>query len=151
MTREEKLEMKKALEQRTMKFAARVFRYLDSLPKAVSSKVIAFQLGKSASSIGANYREANRAESTDDFVHKMSIALKECSESHYWLQVLLELRPSSDNCKVLFKECDELLRIFQSSDRTSRAKHESSHANKSQSTNRRIDGSTNSQVCQMKK
>ena len=146
MTREEKLEMKKALELRTMKFAARVFRYLDSLPKAVSSKVIAFQLGKSASSIGANYREANRAESTDDFVHKMSIALKECSESHYWLQVLLELRPTSDNCKNLLNECEELLKIFQSSDRTSRAKRETFKSNKAQSTNRQIDESTNSQA-----
>ena len=122
MTREEKLEMKKALEQRTMKFAARVFRYLDSLPRSSSTRVIAFQLGKSASSIGANYREANRAESREDFVHKVSIALKECAESHYWLQVLLELRPDSENCKVILDECEELLRIFQSSDRTSRTR-----------------------------
>ena len=103
-------------------FAVSVFRLLDALPRCTSTRVIAFQLGKSASSVGANYHEANRAESNEDFIHKMSITLKECSESLYWLRVLAELRPSSENTLRLLHECQELVAIFQSSNRTSRSK-----------------------------
>ena len=110
---EEKLGFKKELEHRTREFSVLVFKYLDMLPNANSSRVIAYQLGKSASSIGANYREANRCESADDFTHKMSIVLKECSESRYWLEILTELRPHSEVVAKLRKECDELQRIFQ--------------------------------------
>ena len=115
MTRsgQEKLEFRKTLELRTRDFAVFVFKYLDSLPKTNSSRVIAYQLGKSASSVGANYREANRSESSADFAHKVSIALKECSESLYWLEILAELRPHSETCAKLRAECDELVRIFQ--------------------------------------
>ena len=110
---EELLDFKKKLEGRTADFAVEVFRMIDSLPRLVSSKVIAFQLGKSASSVGANYREANRAESPDDFIHKIGIALKECSESIYWLTLLSKLYPDQAEIGKQIKECDELLRIFQ--------------------------------------
>ena len=112
-TVEEKLAFKKKLEGRTSDFAVAVFKCIDALPLAVSSKVIAFQLGKSASSIGANYREANRAESMDDFIHKIGIALKETSESLYWLDLLQRLYSQKDCYRVLAEECDELVRIFQ--------------------------------------
>ena len=121
-TSEEKLTFKRELEMRTRKFAVSVFRYLDILPNINSCRVIAYQLGKSASSIGANYREANRSESADDFIHKIGISLKECDESHYWLEVLSELRTGSDNLPKLLKECDELLRILQTVNRKLRAK-----------------------------
>jgi len=117
---EEKLDFKKRLEVRTRKFAVLTFKYLDVLPNSNSSRVIAYQLGKSASSIGANYREANRCESVDDFTHKMAIVLKECSESHYWLEILAELRPNSETCAKILKECDELLRLFQTVERKMR-------------------------------
>ena len=111
---EEKLEFKKKLEERTANFAVAVFRYLDQLPGCVSSRVIAFQLGKSASSVGANYREANRAESAEDFEHKLGITLKECSETFYWLELLQKLYPDSECVSETLHECDELIRIFQS-------------------------------------
>ena len=111
---QEKLEFRKVLEERTRDFAVSVFTYLDALPRSNSLRVIVYQLGKSASSIGANYREANRGESSADFAHKMAIALKECSESHYWIEILSELHPESEICRSLLIECDELLRIFQS-------------------------------------
>ena len=60
-SREEKLEFKKELEARTLGFSIRVFKLLNALPKNSAMRVISYQLGKSASSIGANYREANRA------------------------------------------------------------------------------------------
>ena len=112
-TLEEKLEFKKKLEERTTEFAVAVFRSIDSLPPMASSRVIAFQLGKSASSIGANYREANRSESVDDFIHKMGVTLKETSESLYWLDLLQRLYPNESSYRKLAKECDELVRIFQ--------------------------------------
>ena len=113
-SKEDRLDFKKKMEQRTKKFSVSVFKYLDILPNSNSSRIIAFQLGKSASSVGANYREANRSESADDFTHKMGIALKECSESLYWLDILKDLRPSSECVEKLYKECEELLKILQS-------------------------------------
>ena len=110
---EEKLEFKKKLEERTSAFAVAVFKVLDTLPLVVSSKVISYQLGKSASSVGANYREANRSESLDDFVHKIGITLKECSESLYWLDLLRRLYADNGSFETLSAECDELVRIFQ--------------------------------------
>ena len=86
-------EFREELEVRTRDFSVRVFRFLDALPKKTSTQVIAYQLGKSASSIGANYREATRAESREDFGHKLQIALKEAAESCYWLEVLKGLYP----------------------------------------------------------
>ena len=107
-------EFRQWLEDRTRKFAVCVFRFLDALPLSVSSKVIGHQLGKSASSIGANYREATRAESRDDFVHKVSIALKEASESVYWLEILEELRSADMMVVQLKSEGVELRNLLQS-------------------------------------
>ena len=112
-TIEEKLAFKKKLEERTSQFAVSVFKRLDKLPQVPSSRVIVFQLGKSASSVGANYREANRSESLDDFVHKIGICLKECSESLYWVDLLGRIYPKDESFSALAAECDELLRIFQ--------------------------------------
>ena len=121
MERMTALEFKKWLEVRTREFATATFRYLDALPKKNSTRVIVYQLGKSASSIGANYREANRAESGDDFVHKVSIAQKEASETHYWLQVLAGLYPELAVICELGAEAEEFLKIFQSVNRTTRS------------------------------
>jgi len=111
---EEKRKFKVELENRTAEFAVSVFRFLDDLPQKTSSRVIGFQLGKAASSVGANYSEANRAESADDFLHKIGIALKECSESYYWLGLLHRLYPTDASVEDLLTECEELLRLFQS-------------------------------------
>lgn len=97
MERKSNAEFKVELEARTKTFAASIFRFLDSLPHSASTKVISYQLGKSASSIGANYREANRAESVDDFVHKISIASKEANETVYWCEVLGEIYKAKIN------------------------------------------------------
>ena len=125
---EEKLEFKKKLEERTSVFAVSVFRCLDALPRVTSSNVIAFQLGKSASSVGANYREANRAESLDDFIHKIGVTLKECSESLYWVDLLKRLYPDNEDFHRLNQECDELLRLFQT---IKRSMHDNRKAMKS--------------------
>lgn len=116
------LEFKTQLEKRTRDFAVRTFKYLDALPKRESTRVIAYQLGKSASSIGANYREANRGESRDDFGHKLQIALKESSETCYWLEVLSVLYPAHETVKKLLAEGVELRNLFQAISQSTRTR-----------------------------
>jgi S23 ribosomal protein. len=84
-------EFKQELEVRTRRFAVQILNALASLPERRVLKVIVYQLAKSATSVGANYREANRAESKDDFVHKLGIVVKEASETVYWLELLMHL------------------------------------------------------------
>ena len=107
-------EFRDMLEERTAQFAIDVFKMLRTLPSDVAAKVIAYQLGKSASSIGANYHEANRAESKDDFKHKIAIALKEANESHYWFRVLNGLFDDHVKISRLQKESLELRNLLQS-------------------------------------
>lgn len=113
-------EFREQLEDRTAKYAVEVFRFLRELPYDVTTKVIAHQLGKSASSIGANYHEANRAESREDFVHKVSIALKEANESCYWFKVIAGLCGESEKVRWLSNETIELRNLLQSILKTAR-------------------------------
>ena len=107
-------EFREWLEKRTTAFSIATFKFLNKLPKDNASRVIAYQLGKCASSIGANYREANRAESRDDFAHKLSIALKEANESAYWFEVLSGLCEDLTELQALTKEASELRSLLQS-------------------------------------
>ena len=116
-------EFRASFEVRTKDFAVRVFKFLDALPKKISSQVIAYQLAKSASSVGANYREATRAESRDDFGHKLQIALKESAETCYWLEILADLYPMHGIVKELLSEAYELRNMLQSMAQKSRRKH----------------------------
>ena len=118
--RKSNLDFKKELEARTRRFASAVFRMLNDCPKNVATKVIAYQLGKSASSIGANYREANRAESTDDFIHKIGIVLKETSETVYWLEVLQDVYPDAKEISLLLDESRVFLSLYQKINRTAK-------------------------------
>ena len=107
-------DFREQLEERTAKYAVDVFKFLRTLPYDVSTKVISYQLGKSASSIGANYHEANRSESRDDFIHKISIAVKEANESCYWFNVVAGMFGNSDELYRLSKETSELRNLLQS-------------------------------------
>ncbi len=113
-----KAEFKKWLKARTRSFAVQIFQFVDKLPKATSTHVISYQLAKSASSMGANYREATRAESAEDFAHKIGIVEKEADETLFWLEVLSDLYPEPNavrkKLKPLLDESDELLRLFTS-------------------------------------
>ncbi len=75
--------------ERLLDYSARVIKLVDTLPKTLVGRRIADQLLRSAMSAGANYEEAQGAESKDDFTHKLQIALKELRESGYWLQLLV--------------------------------------------------------------
>ena len=75
--------------------------------------VIRNQLTKSGSSIGANYREANRSRSKADFRNKIKICESEASEAQYWLEVIVEAEwLSRDEISQEYNECSELLALF---------------------------------------
>jgi four helix bundle protein len=78
---------KTELEKRTKIFAIKVIRFVAKLPKNKTTDVLGYQLLKSGTSIGANYREANRAESRNDFMHKIGVVSKEAAETQYWLEL----------------------------------------------------------------
>ena len=112
---------KQELERRTKKFAVNVIRFVGSFGSSAAGRVIGNQLLKSGTSIGANYREANRAVSRRDFVHKITIAEKEASETAYWLEICAETSLGKhDVCGELSTEAGELLAIFTSIGRSVR-------------------------------
>jgi len=76
------------LDERLLEYGARIIKVVESLPKTLLGARIGDQLLRSGTSVGANYEEAQGAESRNDFIHKLQIALKELRESHYWLRLL---------------------------------------------------------------
>lgn len=102
----------KALEERTTTFSVAVIAACRPLQKDVLLSPILSQLIRSATSIGANYTEANNASSKADFKNKIFIAKKEASETRYWLNVLEKTTPDCD-FSGLQQEALELNLIFQ--------------------------------------
>ena len=86
--------------------------------------VIAKQLLKSGTSIGANVREAQNAESKEDFVHKMKIAAKEADETEYWL-LLCNRSGTHPNCDDLLAECLSIIRVLSKIISSSKMKNDS--------------------------
>ena len=84
------IEKRRDLGDRLLGYGARIIRLVESLPNTVVGRRVADQLLRSGTSVGANYEEAQGAESKDDFVHKLQIALKELRESNYWLRLLVK-------------------------------------------------------------
>lgn len=110
------------LEKRTKQFALRIIAFAATLPVGKICDVIRYQLVKAGTSVGANYREANRAESRNDFIHKIGIVEKEASESQYWLEICDEAKfGDARKREWLLQESGELLAIFTSSGRTAKA------------------------------
>ena len=104
---------KKELEKRTKKFALEVIKFVADLPKNRITDVLGYQFLKAGTSIGANYREANRAQSRQDFIHKIAIVEKEASETQYWFEVIIEAKWLSwEDVKPDYDECSELVAIF---------------------------------------
>lgn len=104
---------KEELKNRTKKFAIDSILYVNSLSKSKANDVIAFQLIKSATSVGANYRAACRGRSTAEFISKMNIVLEEADESCYWYELLEELKKeNTGETKRLLREANELTAIF---------------------------------------
>jgi len=81
-------EFAKELERRTPLFGVRIIRLSIRLPNTPEGRVVKNQMTRSGTSIGANYREANRARSRADFKNRISICETEASETQYWLEVI---------------------------------------------------------------
>ncbi len=120
-------EFSKELEKRTRKFAVRIIRLSTALPNTPEGRVIRSQITKSGTSVGANYREANRARSKPDFKNKIKICESEASlpngirslflrgETQYWIEVIIKVKwLSLEKVKSDYEECSELLAIFTS-------------------------------------
>ncbi len=104
---------KEELEKRTFEFSVRLVKLLKKLPRNLINYKISGQLFDSGTSIGANYKEANGAETPKDFLHKIGIVFKESRETHYWLSVLMANNPDfTTDINPLLSEADEFRRIF---------------------------------------
>lgn len=101
------------IEDRLLDFAVRVGKAIDVLPDTRLARHIAGQLVRSGTSPAPNYAEACAAESKRDFIHKLSIALKELRESSVWIRLIVksELIPEQ-RLEQLQNECDQLCKII---------------------------------------
>jgi four helix bundle protein len=110
------------LKARTKQFALRVMKLIDALPNTVAGRVVANQLMRSASSVGANYRAACRGRSQAEFISKISIVVEEADECCYWLELIMEggLLPV-EQVNELHQEAEEITAIMTASRKTARA------------------------------
>lgn len=99
-------------------FALDIIRVCNEIKQSKREGVLTNQLLRSGTSVGANIREAFYAHSKADFIAKMQIALKECSESEYWLELLIESGYYSD--KSILDRCIEIKKILVSSINTAK-------------------------------
>ena len=111
-----------AIVTKSKAFALRVIKLYKYLCSKKREFVMSKQIMRSGTSIGANVREATRAQSTADFISKMNIALKEAEETCYWLELLHESEYLDERAfNSLYNDCMELLKILASIVKTSRA------------------------------
>ncbi len=114
---------KEELKYRTKAFAVSVIKYMDTLPKNKANDVITYQIIKSATSVGANYRSACRGRSTAEFISKLNIVIEEADETCYWLEIIGEVNETVDKniLKILHQESNELTAIFTAASKTIKA------------------------------
>ncbi len=100
------------LSERLLRFAVRVGKAINALPATRLGRHVASQLVRSGTSAAANYEEACAAESRADFVHKLSICLRELRESRFWIRLIVdsELLPKKKIAE-LQDECTQLCKI----------------------------------------
>lgn len=110
---EKKLNMKpNPIKDRTFEFALKIFAFCRQLSEK-KEFIISKQLLKSGTSVGANVREAEHAESRPDFKHKISIALKEINETNYWIDILIKSGfEKGQNILHLKNEASQILSIL---------------------------------------
>jgi four helix bundle protein len=113
------------LAERLLDFAARIGNVIDVLPKTRLGRHVAAQLVRSGTSPAPNYEEGCAAESRADFVHKLSIALKELRESRYWMRLSVRSRLlPQEKMSELIDECEQLCRILAQSIVTAKSRRE---------------------------
>ena len=107
------------LKVRTKNFSLTLIDLVEKLPNTMSAKVVANQLVRSGTSVGANYRAVCRARSDREFVSKMNIVLEEADETLFWIEIIIE-KQWFDNTELesIWKEGNELTSIFVSTLKT---------------------------------
>lgn len=101
------------LEERTARFGENIIEFLKKIPKNNITNSLVTQLARSGTSVGANYCEADCAETNKDFIHKMGICKKESKESKHWLRMISKATPElSSEARILWREANELNLIF---------------------------------------
>ena len=101
------------MENKCMDFAVRIVNLYKHLSQKKKESVLSKQLLRSGTSIGANYAEATNAISKADFIAKISISLKECAESTYWIELLHRTNYlCSEEYESILKDCNELLALL---------------------------------------
>ena len=111
----------KTFKARTKKLAVAIIKQVDKLPRSLATDVIAKQLVRSGTSIGANYRAACRAKSMPDMINKMKIVEEESDETEYWLELLTEAGlVHQSQVADIYKETDEILAMTVASIKTLR-------------------------------
>jgi four helix bundle protein len=113
-------EQKYNLENRLLEYSLRIIKIVERLPNNRAGNHVAGQLLRSGTSPYANHGEAQAGESSQDFIHKMRICLKELRESKRWLKLIQQvpLVKPPDQVDVFLQETEELIKIFATSIRT---------------------------------
>jgi len=103
------------LAERTAKFGENVIDFVSSLPETSVNRPLKSQMIRSGTSVGANYMEADAAESGRDFNHKIALCKKEAKETTHWLRMIAKANPNkTEKCRKLYQEARELTLIFSS-------------------------------------
>ena len=111
--------MASVLQEKSKAFALQIIKVCNEIKKSKRESVLTNQLIRSGTSVGANIREAMYAHGKADFIAKLQTALKECSESEYWLELLIESGYWGDN--AILEQCREVKRILISSINTAKS------------------------------
>lgn len=107
------VELYQPLRDRTREYAIRIIRLYRALPGGYDFQTIGKQLVRSGTSIGAHYREANRARSNAEFISKLEVGLQELDETRYWLEIIQELEMvTAKRLSLIIQETDELIAIL---------------------------------------
>ena len=116
----QKVEFTEKLKKRTKQLALDIIKLCDSLKESKAVNVITYQILKSSTSVGANYKAACRARSKAEFFSKLCIVVEEADETEYWLEIINEADLAKDkNVNIrLLKEANEILRIMTSAKNT---------------------------------
>lgn len=101
------------LEERTASAGEKIIEFAQDVPKNVITSPLISQLIRAGTSVGANYCEANNAQTKKEFVHKISTCKKETRETQHWLRMIVKATPESkEQAKLLWQEAQELVLIF---------------------------------------
>ena len=114
--------MNSPLLSKSKSFALEIIKVCNEIKRSKRESILTNQLIRSGTSIGANIREAFYGHSRSDFIAKLQIALKECSESEYWLELLIESSYYSDT--AVLEHCIEMKKLLISSLNTAKKEHQ---------------------------